>query len=336
MFPRFQYHHLICHQKEEKMIARYTLKTIFVLLCMMVQSLPASYAEVIGIGTTNGGANASIGAAISQVVSSKTDFQMRPQKMAGTQQYIAVINAGRLEFGISNVMQYDMAVEGTGLSAGHPNENLRMVATLMTFRQSPLVGRKSGINSIYDLKGKRVPSGFAASPLFDLFMEAFMKSAGLTWDDVKPVPVVGLRQSWEALKQGKTDVAIITSGAGPLREMDTTISGGVKYIPALNNETILKMLPKTRIEMVEPDENSVALREPMLMNVYEYVLFVNKSVADEKVYQVVKALYQNEKDLKAMSPLWKTYSAENIARDYGLEYHPGAVRFFEEMKLLKH
>ncbi|MCF8094431.1 MAG: TAXI family TRAP transporter solute-binding subunit [Desulfobacteraceae bacterium] len=314
------------------MIARIAFKTILIILCSLTLSIPALNAQVLGIGTTKGGANASIGAAISQVVSSNTDFQMRPQKMGGTQQYIAVVNAGDLEFGISNIMQYDMAVEGFGLSK-RKHENMQLVATLMSFQQSPLVGRKSGIDSIHDLEGKKVPSGFKASPLFDLFMKAFLKSAGITMDDVKPVRVVSLRRSWEAFKQGQTDVAIITAGAGPLKEMNATISGGVKYIPAIENETIKKMLPKTRFEIVEPTKNSVALKEPMLMNVYEYVLFANENVPEDKVYQVVKALYQNEKALKATSPLWKTYSSDFIARDYGLDYHPGAVKFFEEKDL---
>lgn len=314
------------------MITRIAFKTVFVILCSLSLSIPVLNAEVIGIGTTKGGANAAIGAAISQVVSTNTDFQMRPQKMGGSQQYIAVVNAGDLEFGISNIMQYDMAVEGFGLSK-REHEDMQLVATLMSFQQSPLVARKSGIESIHDLKGKSAPKGFKASPLFDLFMEAFLKSAGLSWDDVKPVRVVSLRRSWEAFKQGQTDVAIITAGAGPLREMNATISGGVKYIPAIENDTIKKMLPKTRFEIVEPTKNSVALKEPMLMNVYEYVLFANKDVSEDKVYQVVKALYQNEKDLKASSPLWRTYSSDLIARDYGLEYHPGAVKFFEEKDL---
>ena len=77
---------------------------------------------------------------------------MRKQTMGGTQQYIPVVNAGELAFGISNISQYWMAVTGTGLSEGHKYDNLRLVTNMMKFTVSFVVGRNSGINSVADLK----------------------------------------------------------------------------------------------------------------------------------------------------------------------------------------
>lgn len=291
----------------------------------------AASAQVVGIGTTKGGANAAVGAAIAKAVSDGAGFQMRPQKMGGSQQYVPAVNAGVLEFGLSNVMQYGMAVDGTGMSKGTKHENLRLVATLMEFRNGIVVGRNSGINSIADLKGKRVPAGYSASPLFGTFMDTFLASAGLTSKDVELVPVVGLGQSWDAFKEGRTDAAIIAAGAGPLRAMEAAIDGGVKYIPVIDNDVAREALPRTHFDVVQPNEKSVALREPTLLNVYEYVLFANAKVSDETVYNVVKAMVEGEKTLVASSPLWKSYDPKNIAKAFdGLEYHPGAVKYFKE------
>ncbi|MHA1108892.1 MAG: hypothetical protein ACTSQV_07235, partial [Alphaproteobacteria bacterium] len=56
-------------------------------------------AQTVGIGTTKGGATAQVTAAISKIVSSYAGgLQMRPQVMGGTQKYIPVVNAGKLEF----------------------------------------------------------------------------------------------------------------------------------------------------------------------------------------------------------------------------------------------
>ncbi len=76
-------------------------------------------AQSVGIGTTKGGLTAQVTATISKVVSSHAGgLQMRTQVHGGTQKYIPVVNAGELEFGVSNIMQYTMAKNGTGLSAG--------------------------------------------------------------------------------------------------------------------------------------------------------------------------------------------------------------------------
>lgn len=295
-----------------------------------------AFAQVVGIGTTKGGANAAIGAAISKVVSDSAGFQMRPQKMGGTQQYIPIVNSGKLEFGLSNVMQFGMAVDGTGMSEGARHGDLRLVASLMQFRNGVIVGRNSGIDSLADLKGKRVPSGYASAPLFALFVDAFLDSAGLSEADVKPVPVVGLRQSWDAFKEGKVDMTVAAAGAGPIKAMQAAIAGGIKFIPVIDTPGARAALPRTRFETIKPAKPLVGVLVPTLFNVYEYVLFTNASVSDETVYNVARALYENNAALQATGPFWKSYKPENIARPFdGLAYHPGAAKFFREKGLMK-
>ena len=66
-------------------------------------------AQIIGVATTKGGATAQVSNAIAKVVSLKSDFEVRTQVMGGTQQYIPVVNAGEVDFGLSNLPQYTMA-----------------------------------------------------------------------------------------------------------------------------------------------------------------------------------------------------------------------------------
>jgi len=294
----------------------------------------ASAQNVVGIGTTKGGANAAVGAAISKVVSDSAGFQMRPQKMGGTQQYLPIVNEGKLEFGVSNIMQVGMAHDGTGMSEGQPAPNLRIIATLMEFRNGVIVANNSGINTLADLKGKRVPDGYASAPLFEVFKNTFLESAGLSDKDVKLVPVVNLPKSWAAFKEGKVDMTIAAAGAGAIKGMEAAIKGGVKFIPVIDSPAARKALPRTSFRVVEPNDKSVALKKPTLVNVYEYVLFSNAKVSDDVAYKVAKAIHTNEKALRATSPLWKTYDAKNLAKPYdGLKYHPGAAKYYKEVGL---
>ena len=128
-------------------------------------------AQMVGVGITKGTAIDQMGAAIAKAVSSHAGIQMRTQAMGGTQKYIQVVNGGDLEFGIANMMQTYMAVTGTGISQGHKYENLRVVATLMAFRNGILVSNSSGVKTAKDLKGKRVPYGFNAAPLFRFLID---------------------------------------------------------------------------------------------------------------------------------------------------------------------
>jgi uncharacterized protein len=287
-------------------------------------------AQVVSVGTTNGGAIAQLGATVASVVSAKSGLQMRPQKMSGTQQYIDAVDSGRIPFGISNIMQYYMSTIGEGPSQGKKHEHLRLVATLVPFIQGVLVARNSGINSIADLKGKRIPSGYGSSPLFVTFWKAFLENAGLSYNDVRPVQVASLPKSWNAFKQGQVDAVIAAAGSAAVREMNAVISGGVKYLPIKDTPSLRKALPRTEIVTVQPSPKMDGIVAPTPLHTYEVVLFAGAGVADKTVRAVAEALNKGAADLKQGGALWAHYNPNDIAKNYDLPYHPGAVSYYKE------
>lgn len=312
------------------------MKTLFAAATAALLSLGvAAEAQVASIGTTKGGAIAQIGDAVAAAVSRDSGFQMRPQKMSGTQQYIAAVDMGRIDFGVSNIMQYYMAQSGTGLSEGQSFDNLRLVATLVPFTQGVIVRNDSDVQSVSDLEGLRIPAGYGSSPLFDTFWRAFLDNAGLSYDDVTGVPVASLPKSWDAFKQGQVDAVIAAAGSGAVQEMDAVIDGGIRYIPIEKTDALLEALPKTRIEPIETGPGLVGVGENNAMHSYEVVLFANADTDEETVYQTVKAIAANTEELRASSPLWNDYDPADLAHDYGLEYHPGALRYYREEGLVE-
>lgn len=293
--------------------------------------------QAIGIGATKGGAAAQIAAAIAKVVSSKTKLDMRVRPMDDTQQIIRTVNAGELDFGLSNLPQYWMAKIGIGLSKrSHPN--LRLAANLMVFQVGLLVAGNSTIKTVADLKGKRVPSGFKEAPLFDFIVRGFLANGGLGYSDVTTVPVADLRKHWSLMAQGNTDLAIAAVGAARVRELNDRIAGGARFVSLDNSEAAVKALrrvyPKTYLKLVKPDKRFIGVRDPVYTLNYDYLAWVNKDVPDEVVYQVVKAMHENEMALKDSSPLWRSFNANTMAKDHGTPYHVGALKLYKEVGLL--
>jgi len=87
----------------------------------------AASAQVVAIGSTQRGGTSQIGRAIAAAVSEGSPLSARPQELANTADYIPLVNAGELDFGVANMVQLDFAVAGEGMSAGRPHQNLRMV-----------------------------------------------------------------------------------------------------------------------------------------------------------------------------------------------------------------
>lgn len=297
-------------------------------------------AQTYGIGSTKAGAVSQITATISKAVSEHAGggLQMRKQTMGGTQQYIPVVNAGELGFGISNISQYHMAKTGTGLSEGKKHENLRLIATMMKFIVSPVVSLKSGITKVEQLRGKRVASGFKGAPLFVYITSGALATGNLTYDDVVQVPQVGLVQHWRAFIAGKIDMAIAAAGSGFVKQMNAKIDGGVRHISFDSSDAALKRMqkwfPRSEWQVVQPAKGLTGVVEPTNFVSYDFLLWTHKGLPDDVAYRVAKVMHTQEKQLKEGGPLWRSYSSgKRIQKDQGYPYHPGAVKYYKEVGL---
>jgi TRAP transporter TAXI family solute receptor len=295
-------------------------------------------AQTFGIGSTKAGAVSQITATISKAVSEHAPgVQMRKQTMGGTQQYIPVVNAGELAFGISNITQYHMAQTGTQLSKRKYN-NLRIITTMMKFTVSPVVSLKSGITKVSQLKGKRIASGFKGAPLFAYITSGALATDNLTMKDVQNVPQVGLVQHWRAFMAGKIDMAIAAAGSGFVKQMNAKIKGGVRHISFDKSSAALKRMnkwfPRAEWGIVQPAKGLTGVVEPTNFVSYDFLLWTHKDLANDAAYKVAKVMHTKAKQLKEGGPLWRSYKDnKRMAKNHGYPYHPGAIKYYKEVGL---
>lgn len=288
-------------------------------------------ADIAALGSTARGGTSQIGRTMSAAISETGVMQMRPQELANTADYIPLVNAGEIEFGIANVVQLTYAVTGTGMSEGRPNENLQMVATLMPFRNAYIVRKDSDIQSVADLAGKRVPV-FADRALGDYVTRGYFANADLGLDEADGVAVPNFPRMWSSFAEGSSDVTIVVVGAGNSREFDASF--GIRYLSFDDSPEALERmrgyLPQTYLQEM-PAGSVPGIDEPTNVNVFDYTFFAGADVSEELVYNAVKALWEKEADLLAGGPFWNGFAKENMGKDVGLTYHPGAIKFYKEM-----
>lgn len=293
----------------------------------------AASAQVVAIGSTQRGGTSQIGRAIAAAISEASPISARPQELANTADYIPLVNAGELDFGVANMVQLDFAVAGEGMSAGRPHENLRMVATLMPFQNSYIVREDSGIETISDLEGRRAPE-FPDGALGDYVTRAYLANAGMTKDDVVGVPVPNFPRMWNSFAEGSTDVTIVVVGAANAREFDATL-GGIRYLSLdPSDEAYTRMqpwLPGTYPMEVTPESGIPGIDEPVYVNAYDYTFFASADTPEQTVYSAVKAMWEQEAFLRDSSPIWRTFEKETMGKSQSVDYHPGAIRFYREM-----
>ncbi|NKX74751.1 TAXI family TRAP transporter solute-binding subunit, partial [Rhodobacteraceae bacterium R_SAG3] len=134
------------------------------------------------------------------------------------------LKTGRVQYGwLANELYfatealYDFAAPEWG------PQDLRIVAGRpSTFGMA--VAADSGIASIADIRGKRVPR-IKANPSINIKVEAMLAFAGLTWDDVEVVEVPSYGAALKAVVDGQADVAGSTPTAATLYELESSPRG---------------------------------------------------------------------------------------------------------------
>jgi TRAP transporter TAXI family solute receptor len=302
-------------------------QSVLIFFCLALSSLPAA-ANTVALGTTKGGATAQISTALAKVISAAGDVQVRPQPMANTSQYIPMVNAGKIEFGIANNPQVWYAVDGSGMSSS-ASENLRAVATLFPFKAGIVVPSALGLKSFSDLAGKTVPR-FKENSLGDFIIRAALNAGDLDYDDVKSFPVSNFPQMWDAMKQGQTVIAIAAVGSKPTYDLQAALNG-ITFLPfaASDGPKLAKLLPGAFVSDIAPNAELPGIKDGTRVFAYDYLLFAHKDVSDEIVTSVLEALFNGESDMKAAGPLFAEFSSASLGKPIDVEYHPAALAFFK-------
>ena len=301
---------------------------------MLFGGATSASAQAVGLATTKGGATEQIATALAKTIS-EAGVMVRPQVMANTSQYLPLVDQGRVEFGIANFPQTAYAISGTGMSEGQASPNLRMVASLIPFNAGLMVDGKSGMATMADLKGKRIPR-FPANSLGDFIIKASLATGGLTYDDVVSVPTANFPAQFDAIKDGLTDVTIATAGSQSVLDIQATL-GEVRFLTYKDGDekVLADALPGTSLKPGSALGDSPGITPETLIFVYDYTLFANKDVDPALVAKVAAAIYEGKASLQASGPIWAEFDPSKLAHVTSLEYHPGAIDYYKSVGIWK-
>jgi uncharacterized protein len=76
---------------------------------------------------------------------------------------VPLVDSGELDIGFVNTLEITDAFTGTGTFEGRPQENIRMVGVMFPIRVGMFVRDDSDIQTVADLKGKRLAGPIPAS-----------------------------------------------------------------------------------------------------------------------------------------------------------------------------
>ncbi len=259
--------------------------------------------------------------------------RMVVQPYGGNAQMMQAVNEGVAEFALNDVNDAISAVAGSGeYQAAHPN--LRVIARINPFPVGLYVKESSGLEQVADLAGKSVPAGWDGFPLARSHITAILAAGGLSWDDVKKVPVPELIRGSDDMASGRVDSAFFAVGGPKVAEVDASV-GGVRFLTVDANEDTLAKIRAVRpafyFSEVTPAAPRVGVNEPMMFVTWDNILVAGAHVPDEQIKSLLAVIFDNKDAIGKAYPPLRALNLETAYQAYpGLEYHPGAAAFYEE------
>jgi TRAP transporter TAXI family solute receptor len=192
----------------------------------------------------------------------------------------------------------------------------------------------SGIKTLYDLKGKKVPWSTGA-PGINVPTTAALAFANLTWDDVQKIEFPNYTASMSALKDGTVDVCYGFSDASTFIEMDGMPQGAVFLPMPADDVEGWKRLQEVCPYMLPHDFTrgvDATPEKPLAGGSYPYPLLVSYADLDEElVYNMVKLILQNYDDFKDAHPGLVAWTEDRLVKQWKVPYHDGAIKYFKEL-----
>ncbi|MBU1317321.1 MAG: TAXI family TRAP transporter solute-binding subunit [Alphaproteobacteria bacterium] len=249
---------------------------------------------------------------------------------------INAIQGGSMESGFTQSDVAYWAHTGTGLYEGKGKvEDLRLIATLYPETIHVVARKDAGINSIADLKGKRVSIDEPGSGTI-VDARIVLGAFGLTEDDIeaehlKPGP------AGDMLRDGALDAYFFVGGypTGAVSELAT--SAGISLVP-ISGPEVDKLLEEYSFfskDTVPSETYSGVAETPTISVAAQWVTSAKQS--DDLVYNITKTMWDENtrKELDAGHAKGKMITLQNATTSLGIPLHPGAERFYKEVGALK-
>ena len=255
------------------------------------------------------------------------------QSTGGTRNNIQLIGDGDAEAGFADGLSYD-AFNGLNTYDGQPQAFLRTAVPLYPEVIHILAAKGSGIESIPDLKGKRVSIG-AVGGSVAATTAVLLKAVGLDLEKDIKAEYLGHADAVTGFQDRRIDAAVIVGALGISSAVESTTLGLVDIIPIPANvvEIVAKEVPYFSPYAI-PKGTYKGQEEAVLTFSSPNILAVQEKLGDDLVYGLTKALFDRKADLVAVTKTMEGMRAEDIS-NVRIPLHPGAERYYKELGLVK-
>ncbi len=293
----------------------------------------------IGTGSTTG-VYYPAGGAIADLVNRKQDqykVKMSVQSTGGSVFNINAVLTGDLEFGIAQSDRQFQAVKGLAeWNDRGPQADLRAVCSLHPEMVTLIAADDAGINTIADLKGKKVSIGNPGSGQRGNAMDV-LQTAGIDPDNDIAAESLKAAEQPSMLQDGRIDAFFFTVGHpnGAIKEATAGQRRKVHFVPITEMTKLIEVSPYYAEARIPVRHYPKATNKQDVPTIGMMTTVVTSAkVSDDVVYALTKELFENLEQFKKQHPAFAELTPAGMLKGLSAPLHPGAEKYYKEAGLL--
>ena len=287
----------------------------------------------LSIGTGDpGGVYFPLGGAVASVLAKALpDLHATVEVTGGSVDNINLIAAGQSDLGFTMA---DAAMDAIQGQDKFRNNKVALQTLLVVYpnRMHVVTVEDSGINTLADLKGKRVSTGSPGSAT-EIMASRAVEAVGLDKDKDIQRERLGVAESVNALTDKRIDAFFWVGGIPTAAVTDLAATPGVKvklldhaeYVDAMN-----KKAGPLYAKGVIP-AGSYAGQDKASQNVDVWnILVAPEKMSEQMAYSIVKTVFEHKPELVAVHKEADNIDLKNQSSGSPLPFHPGAKKYLAE------
>lgn len=286
----------------------------------------------IGTGGT-GGVYYPLGGAIANVLSKTLpNMQATAEVTGGSVDNLKLIASGQSEMGFTMA---DAAADAFKGEDKFKSGKVPLQTLLVVYpnRMHVVTVEGSGINTMADLKGKRVSTGSPGSAT-EVMAFRVIEAAGFDKDKDMKRERLGVAESVNAIKDRKIDAFFWVGGIPTAAVTDLAATPGMK-IKMIDHADLAEKMNAKYGKLYSASKIPASVypgmdKDNANTEVWNIIVTGNK-MSDDDAYNIVKTLVEKKADIVAVHKEAESFSLDNQVQERSpVPFHPGALKYFKE------
>jgi len=274
------------------------------------------------------------GGAMAKIWNSKIkDMNVTAQTSGASGENVRLINKKEVELALVQSDTLDFAFNAKE-AFKEPLKGMSAIAVLYPEVVQVIVAADGPIKSFADLKGKKVGVGAPGSGTEANYRQ-LLDAYGMKKEDVNG-QYLSFSESAEAFKDKHIDAFVVTGAVPTSAIMDVATQNAIRILPVAADITAKLTQKYPFLAAVKVPANSYKGQTADVPTVaVNAVLIAGNQLKPEMVYNLTKALFDNQPELAAAHAKGKELNPQFAVKGVSIPYHPGAVKYYKEKGLMK-